>query len=122
MKCPTLRSLENGNGKLLNSSISVRTLGQSPLFSSNVNSESLGCEVYFSTTFSRTSPLSDRTVPNDDDKENDNGDNDDVSDNNKDFESHSSLTPVLATVKAKRKEREWRGEETDKGKQRFLIQ
>ena len=53
--------------------------------------------------FSWTSPLWDRKVPNDNDKENDNGDDDDVKDNSKDHDSHTSLTPVLATVIAKRK-------------------
>ena len=53
--------------------------------------------------FSQTSPLSDRKVPNDNDKENDNSDDDDVNDNNKDHDSHTSVSPVLATVTAKRK-------------------
>ena len=46
----------------------------------------------------------------------------DVNDNNNNHDSHTSLTNVLATVTAKRKKWEWRGEETDKRKQRFLIQ
>ena len=53
--------------------------------------------------FSWTSPLSDRKVPNDNGKENDNGDDDDVNDNNKDHDRHTSVSPVLATVIAKRK-------------------
>ena len=47
--------------------------------------------------------MSDRKVPNDNDKENDNGDDDDGNDNNKDHDSHTSVSPVLATVIAKRK-------------------
>ena len=66
--------------------------------------------------FSWTWLLSDRKVPNDDDKENDNGVDDDVNDNNKDHDSHTSLTPVLATVTAKRKNWEWREEERDERK------
>ena len=71
-----LRSLDNGNGKAINSSIPVRTRGRCPLFSFNLNSllfsiwatwynreKVKGCEVYFSTMFSWTSPLSDRKVP-----------------------------------------------------------
>ena len=72
-----LSLLENGNGKAINSTISVLTRARFPLFSSNQNSLLLsnkanwdnrekilkGCEVYFSATFSRTSPLSDRKVP-----------------------------------------------------------
>ena len=53
--------------------------------------------------FSWTSPLSDRKVPNDNEKENDNDDDDDVNDNNKDHDSHTNVSPVLATVTAKRK-------------------
>ena len=58
------------------------------------------------------SQLSDRKVPNDYDKESDNGDDDGVNENNKDHDSHTSLTPVLATVTAKRRKWELRGEET----------
>ena len=46
----------------------------------------------------------------------------DVNDNNNNYDSHTSLTNVLATVTAKRKKWEWREEETDERKQRFLIQ
>ena len=49
------------------------------------------------------SQLSDRKVPNDDDKESDIGDDDGVNENKKDHDSHTSLTPVLATVTAKRR-------------------
>ena len=67
-----LSLLGNGNGKAINSTISVRTWARSPLFSSSQNplllsnranwdNQSLKwCEV----CFSATSPLSDRKVPN----------------------------------------------------------
>ena len=68
----SLSRLENGNDKAINFTISVRIRAQSPLFSSNTKipanwdnrEKSLkGCEVYFSKTFSWTSPLSDCKVP-----------------------------------------------------------
>ena len=69
-----LSLLENGNGKAMNSTISVWTRARSLLFSSNQNSPLLsnranwynrekGCEVYFSAMFSWTSRLSDRKAP-----------------------------------------------------------
>ena len=73
-----LSLLGNGNGKAINSTISVRTQAQSLLFSSNPNSlqsfkqlgplenrkkgEIMG-GLFFSATFSWTSLLSDRKVP-----------------------------------------------------------
>ena len=77
VKWPNFKLLENGNGKPINSTISVWTWARCPFISSNLNSllfESLGdlgwsqkkekgCKVYFSGTFSLTSPLSDRKVP-----------------------------------------------------------
>ena len=73
-----LSLLGNGNGKAINSTISVRTRAQSLLFSSNPNShqsfkqlgpldnrrksEIMG-SLIFSVTFSWTSLLSDRKVP-----------------------------------------------------------
>ena len=64
-----LSLLGNGNGKAINSTISVRTWARSPLFSSSQNPRLLSnwtnwdksrksfkwCEVYFSATFSWTS-------------------------------------------------------------------
>ena len=68
-----LSLLGNGNGKAINSTISVRTWARSSLFSSSQNPLLLSnraslkwCEVCFSATFPWTSPLSDRKVPNDD--------------------------------------------------------
>ena len=72
-----LTLLRNGNGKAINSTISVWTRARSPLFSSSQNPLPLnnrvnwdnrekvqkGCEVDVSVTFSWTSPLSDRKVP-----------------------------------------------------------
>ena len=73
-----LSLLGNGNGKAINSTISFRTRPPSLLFSFTSNSLLLsnwapwnnrekkvkGCEVHFSATFSWTSPLLDRKVPN----------------------------------------------------------
>ena len=73
-----LSLLGNGNGKTINSTISVRTQARSLLFSSKLNSLLLSnwapwnnrekkwkdrWEVYFSATYSWTSPLLDRKVP-----------------------------------------------------------
>ena len=68
--------LGNGNGKAINSTISVRTWARSPLFSSSQNPRLLSnwtnweksrksfkwCEVYFSATFSWTWPSVPRSV------------------------------------------------------------
>ena len=71
-----LSLLGNRNGEAINSTVSVRIQARSLLFSSNPNSLLLsnwtpwnnrkkvkGCKVYFSATFSWTSLLSDRKVP-----------------------------------------------------------
>ena len=73
-----LSLLGNGNGKAINSTIPVWTRARSLLFSSlpkslllskwapwdNRKQKVKGCEVYFSATFSWTSPLSGRKVHN----------------------------------------------------------
>ena len=68
--------LGNGNGKEINSTISVRTWARSPVFSTSQNplllsnrtnwdnrEKGLNDAVFFSATFPWTSPLSDRKVP-----------------------------------------------------------
>ena len=54
---------KDGNGKAINSTISIWTRARTPLFSSNTNSLLLSSRATRDKKFSWTSPLSDRKVP-----------------------------------------------------------